>query len=152
VLGLVLVGSKKELLMAKLKPFVTDQQWIRLEPWWPKPQPSAKGGPKDRGDRQVFDGIIWLWPTGAKWNHFADRYPSAGTCGPRLQPWEEPGIWLQIWPKSLSELEPQGELDWEETLADGSLAWAKKGVHALERAKAARVNGGGRWPGSAYRC
>jgi hypothetical protein len=24
---------------------VTDQQWIRLEPWRPKPQPSAKGGP-----------------------------------------------------------------------------------------------------------
>ena len=32
--------------MAKLKPFVTDQQWIRLEPWRPKPQPSAKGGPQ----------------------------------------------------------------------------------------------------------
>ena len=23
--------------MAQQKPFVTDQQWIRLEPWWPKP-------------------------------------------------------------------------------------------------------------------
>jgi len=56
---------------------VTDQQWIRLEPWRPKPQPSAKGGPKTRGNRQVFDGIIWLWPTGAGWNHLADRYPSA---------------------------------------------------------------------------
>jgi len=31
--------------MAKLKPFVTDEQRIRLEPWRPKPQPSAKGGP-----------------------------------------------------------------------------------------------------------
>ena len=28
--------------MAKLKPFVTDEQWIRLGPWWPKPQPSPK--------------------------------------------------------------------------------------------------------------
>ena len=24
---------------------VTDEQWIKLEPWRPKPQPSAKGGP-----------------------------------------------------------------------------------------------------------
>ena len=32
--------------MAKLKPFVTDQQWIRLEPLRLKPQPSAKGGPQ----------------------------------------------------------------------------------------------------------
>ena len=52
--------------MAQQKPFVTDQQWIRLEPWRPKPQPSAKGGPKPRGNRQVFDGIIRLWPTGAE--------------------------------------------------------------------------------------
>ena len=51
--------------MAKLKPFVTDEQRIRLEPWRPKPQPSAKGGSKPRGNRQVFDGIIRLWPTGA---------------------------------------------------------------------------------------
>ncbi|MAE19956.1 hypothetical protein CMK12_13695 [Candidatus Poribacteria bacterium] len=44
---------------------VTDQQWIRLEPWRPKPKPLAKGGPKPRGNRKVFDGIIRLWPTGA---------------------------------------------------------------------------------------
>jgi len=66
--------------MAKLKPFVTDEQRIRLEPFRPKPQPSAKGGSKPRGNRQVFDGIIRLWPTGAGWNHLADRYPSASTC------------------------------------------------------------------------
>jgi len=138
--------------MAQLKPFVTDQQWIRLEPLLSKPQPSPTGKPKPRGNRQVFDGIIWLWPTGAGWNHFADRYPSASTCWPRLQPWEEQGVWLQIWPKFLSELDQQGQLDWEETLADGSLAWAKKEAQALERAKAARADDGGRWPGSAYRC
>ena len=106
---------------------VTDQQWIRLEPLRPKPQPSAKGGPKPRDNKQVFEGIIWVLPTGARWNHLPDRYPSASTCWPRLQPWEEPGVWLQIWPKFLSELDQQGQLDWEETLADGSLAWAKKG-------------------------
>ncbi|MDP6751525.1 MAG: transposase, partial [Candidatus Poribacteria bacterium] len=44
---------------------VTDEQWIRLEPLLPKPKPSAKGGPKPRDNRQVFDGIIWVLPTGA---------------------------------------------------------------------------------------
>jgi len=111
--------------MAKLKPFVTDEQRIRLEPFRPKPQPSAKGGPKPRGNRQVFDGIIWVWR--------------------RLQQWEEQGVWLKIWRKFLSELDQQGQLDWEETLADGSLAWAKKGAHALERPKAGRVQSGWWW-------
>jgi len=88
--------------MAKLKPFVTDEQWIRLGPWWPKPQPSPKGGPKPRGNKEVFDGIIWVWPTGAGWNHLPDRYPSASICRRRLQQWEEQSVWLQIWPKFLS--------------------------------------------------
>ncbi|MAE20035.1 hypothetical protein CMK12_14095 [Candidatus Poribacteria bacterium] len=43
-----------------------------------------KGGPRPRGNRQVFDGIIWVLPTGPGWNHLADRYPSASTCRPRL--------------------------------------------------------------------
>jgi hypothetical protein len=63
--------------MAKQKPFITDQQWIRLEPLRPKPKPSPKGGPKPRDNRQVFDGIIWVLPSGARWNHLPDRYPSA---------------------------------------------------------------------------
>jgi len=67
--------------MAKLKLFVTDEQWIRLEPLLPKPNPSPKDGPKPRGNRQVFDGIIWLLPTGAGWNHLADQYPSAALAG-----------------------------------------------------------------------
>ncbi|MDP6594377.1 MAG: transposase [Candidatus Poribacteria bacterium] len=128
--------------MSKLKPFVTDEQWIRLEPWRPKPQPSAKDGPEPRGNREVFDGMIRLLPTGAGWNDLADQYPSASTCWSRLQPWEEPGVWLKIWPKFLSELNQQGQLDWPETLADGSLAWAEKGAQALERPKAERVASG----------
>ena len=138
--------------MAKQKPFITDQQWIRLEPLLPKPKPSAKGGPKPRDNRQVFDGIIWVLRSGARWNDLPDQYPPASTCWSRLQPWEKQGVWLKIWPKFLSKLNQQVQLDWPETLADSSLAWAKKGAHALERAKAGRVNDDGRWPGSPYRC
>ena len=139
---LCLVGCKKELLMAKQKPFVTEEQWIRLEPWRPKPKPSAKGGRKPRGNREVFDDIIWLLRSGARWNDLADRYPSASTCWPRLQQWEEQGVWLKIRPKFLSELDQQGQLDWEETFADGSFAGATKGAPVLERAKAERVQSG----------
>ena len=123
--------------MAQLKPVVTDEQWSRLEPWLPKPKPAPKGGRKPRGNREVFDGIIWVWPSGARWNDLADRYPSASTCGPRLQQWEEQGVWLKLWPKFLSQLDQPGQLDWEETFADG-----KKGAHALERPKAGRVQSG----------
>jgi len=106
---------------------------------WPKPQPSAKGEPKPRGNRQVFDGIIWLLRSGARWNDLPDQYPPASTCWSRLQPWEEQGVWLKIWPKFLSKLNQQVQLDWPETLAGGRLARAEKGAQALERPKAERV-------------
>ena len=42
--------------MPKQKPFVTDQQWIKLEPLRPKYKRSLKGGPKRIGHRNVFEG------------------------------------------------------------------------------------------------
>ena len=140
--------------MAKQKPFVREEQWIRLEPWRPKPKPSAKGGRKPRGNREVFDDIIWLLRSGARWNDLADRYPSASTCWPRLQQWEEQGVWLKIWPKFLSELDQQGQLDWAETFAAGSFTGAKKGPRRWkdQKRQGYKVDGGGRWPGSPYRC
>jgi len=56
--------------MAQQKPFVTDQQWIRLEPLRPKPKPSPKGGRKPRGNREVFDGMIWVLRSGARWKTY----------------------------------------------------------------------------------
>ena len=140
--------------MAKQKPFVTEEQWIRLEPWRPKPKPSAKGRQKPRGNREVFEGIIWLLRSGARWNDLPDRYPSASICWPRLQQWEEQSVWLKIWPKFLSELDQQGQLDWAETFADGSFVWAKKGPMRWkeQRRKGDKVDSGSRWLGSPYRC
>ena len=131
--------------MAKQKPFVREEQWIRHEPWWPKSKPSAKGGRKPRDNREVFDRIIWLLRSGARWNDLPDRYPSASTCWPRLQQWEEQGVWLKIWPKLLSELDQQGQLDWAETFAAGSCVWAKKEAQALDRVKADRGQSGWWW-------
>ena len=82
--------------MAKQKPFVREEQWIRHEPWWPKSKPSAKGGRKPRDNREVFDRIIWLLRSGTRCNDLVDRYPSASTCWPRFQQWEEQSVWLKI--------------------------------------------------------
>ncbi len=87
----------------------------------------------------MFDGIIWVLRSGARWNDLPDQYPPASTCSSRLQPWEEQRVWLKIWPKFLSKLNQQVQLDWPETLAGGRLARAEKGAQALERPKAERV-------------
>ena len=59
------VDVKRNFFMPKQKPSVTDQQWVKLEPLWPKHKRSPQGGPKQIGYRDVFEGIIWVLRTGA---------------------------------------------------------------------------------------
>lgn len=83
----------------------------------------------------VFEGILWVLRTGARWKDLPDRYPSPATCWRRLRDWEEAGVWLALWRAFLSTLDTRGRLAWEETFADGSLAPAKKGAPAVGKTK-----------------
>ncbi len=131
--------------MAKTEPFVTNEQWAKIEPLLPQYKPSPKGGRTRKGNREVFEGIAWVLHSGAWWKDLPDRYPSPSTCWRRLQEWEEQGIWLKVWRKFLSELDEQGQLEWEETFADGSFAPANKGGTASARRNAERVRSGWWW-------
>jgi transposase len=131
--------------MAKTEQFVTDEQWAKIEPLLPVYKPSPKGGRQRRGNREVFEGIAWVLRSGARWKDLPRRYPSPSTCWRRLNEWEERGIWLKIWRKFLSELDEQGQLEWEETFADGSFASAKKGGVRSVRPNVEKVRSGWWW-------
>lgn len=131
--------------MAKIEPFVTDEQWKKLEPLLPQYKASPKGGRRRRDNREIFEGIAWVLRSGARWKDLPERYPSPTTCWRRLQEWEEQGVWLKLWRKFLSELDEQSQLEWEETFADGSFAPAKKGGAAWARPNAERVRSGWWW-------
>ena len=131
--------------MAKTEQFVTNEQWAKIEPLLPQYEPSPKGGRRRKGNREVFEGIAWVLRSGARWKDLPRRYPSPSTCWRRLNEWEEQGIWLKIWRKFLSELDEQGQLEWEETFADGSFAPAKKGGPPSARPNAERVRSGWWW-------
>lgn len=124
---------------------LTDEQWKKIEPLLPKAKRSKRGGRPPKGNRECFEGILWVLRSGARWKDLPAQYPSPSTCWRRLQSWEERGIWLDIWRKFLGELDEQGRLDWEETFADGSFAPAKKGVPASARPNAERVQSGWWW-------
>ena len=66
--------------MARQKPFVTDEQRIKLELLLPKAKRSQKGGRKPRSNKEVFDDIIRVLPSRVRWSDLPDRYPSASTC------------------------------------------------------------------------
>lgn len=131
--------------MAKDKTLLTDEQWQKIEPLLPEFRRSGKGGPKPIDNRRVFEGILWVLRSGARWKDLPDRYPSASTCWRRLRDWEDEGVWERVWRAFVAELDEKGQLDWAETFADGSFAPAKKGVTVSERPNAERVRSGWWW-------
>jgi transposase len=124
---------------------LTDEQWSKIEKLLPKAKRSPAGGRRRVDDRRCFEGILWVLRSGARWKDLPAQYPSPSTCWRRLRDWEAQDVWLTLWRKFLGELDERGQLDWEETFADGSFAPAKKGAPASEKPNAARVQSGWWW-------
>ena len=124
------------------KPFLSDEQWKKIEPLLP--QSSRRGRPW-ADNRRVLEGILWVLKTGARWRDLPPEYPSPSTCWRRLQLWEEQEVWLDVWRQFLAELDARGRLDWSESFVDGSFAPAKKGARASAKPSAARARSGWWW-------
>lgn len=122
------------------KPFVSDSQWVLIEPYLRNPPPSPKGGRPPVDPRPCLEGILWMLRSGARWQDLPDRYPSPATCWRRLQKWTQSGVWLTVWQMLVALLDDLGQIDWEEAIGDGTFAPGKRGVKTLvspRRAKAA---------------
>ena len=115
---------------------LSEEQWQRIVPLLPK---LRSKGRRWSDNREVFEGILWVLKTGARWRDLPPKYPSASTCWRRLRLWEERGVWLKIWRAFLRELDQRGRLDWSESFLDGSFAPAKKGALASAKPSAARA-------------
>jgi len=124
---------------------LTDEQWAIISPLLPTPPPQPRGGRPWIDNRAVFEGILWVLRSGARWKDLPERYPSPSTCWRRLNQWEDQGVWLDIWRAFLRTRDARGLLDWEETFADGSFASAKKGDQPSVRPSVARVRSGWWW-------
>jgi transposase len=131
--------------MAREDSELTDAQWAKIAPLLPELKASPRGGPKPIPNRPVFEGSLWVLRTGARGKDLPERFPSPSTCWRRLRAWEEQGVWLRAWRAFLAQRDAQGQLDWSEAFADGSVAPANKGGLALGRRNAARARSGWWW-------
>jgi transposase len=131
--------------MARKPSELTDAQWEKSAPLLPEHKASPRGGPKPIANRPVFKGILWILRTGARWPDLPERFPSPSTCWRRLRDWEEQDVWLKAWRAFLAHLDAQGQWDWSEAFADGSVAPAKKGGPVSGRPNAARARSGWWW-------
>ncbi len=124
---------------------LTDEQWQKIEPLIPKQVRGPKGGRPRADDRLVFEGILWVCRTGARWKDLPDRYPHPSTCWRRLRKWEKEGVFKDMWRAFLSELDHKGALDWDEVFVDGSFFPAKKGARESGRPSGVREQSAWYW-------
>jgi len=125
--------------------YLTDEQWRKIEPLIPKKSRSEKGGRPRADDRLVFEGILWVLKTGARWRDLPDRYPHPSTCWRRLREWYEDDVLKDMWRAFLSVLDHDGILDWDEVFVDASFFPAKKGAQQSGRPSGARERSAWYW-------
>lgn len=119
-------------------PQLSDEQWACIQPFFADPPPSAKGGRPRVAPRQCLEGVLWILQTGARWKDLPERYPSPATCWRRLREWVESGAFARAWKRLLGKLDRLRGIDWEQFIADGTFAPAKKGVPRLATPRRAR--------------
>ena len=85
--------------------YLTEKQWKVIEPLLPK---LKSNGRPWKNNRLVFEGILWILRTGARWKDLPEKYPSPSTCWRRLKMWEEQGVWEKIWRTFIRRLDKRG--------------------------------------------
>jgi len=117
---------------------LTDAQWLVIEDLFPEPAMTRLGGRPRIPPRECLEGILWVLRTGARWKDLPTFFPSPPTCWRRLKEWTEAGIFQKAWARILRTLDRFGKLDWDQALADGSFARAKKGAHSSGKRSVAK--------------
>ena len=84
---------------------LTDEEWGRLEKYFPQRQPGQLGRPRNE-DRQMLNGILWITRTGAPWRDLPERYGAWSSVYSRFAQWQKSGLFQTI----LTELGVEADL------------------------------------------
>lgn len=118
---------------------LTEEQWALIAPLFPELLPREDGRGRPPADtRAVFDGVLWILRTGARWQDMPERFPPYQTCHRRFQRWVREGTLKAVLESLAEDLRSRGKLDLSECFIDATFAAAKKGALALGRPSAAR--------------
>lgn len=94
------------------------------------PQYEHKPTGRKRADLvRVFEGIVWLLTSGARWEDIPkEKYASYQTCHRYFQEWVRCGVFQNALLVLSEELEDKGMLQLHESFLDGCFVPAKKGA------------------------
>jgi transposase len=132
-------GLTKSASMTERKPQITDEQWLLIAELFAEDLPSPAGGRPRIPSRPCLEGIVWILRSGARWKDLPKDFPSPTTCWRRLNEWTKSGVFQKVWARLLRKLDGLGRVRWEEVIADGTFASAKKGDCVSARLNGAKA-------------
>jgi transposase len=124
-------GSRMEPNTYSVPPQLTDEQWSLISDLFPTPKSDPRGGRPRADVRRCLEGIVWVLRSGARWKDLPRSFPSYVTCWRRFVEWSMSGVWDRAWQRLVNKLDERGVVDWEQGIADGTFASAKKGAISL---------------------
>jgi transposase len=89
---------------------LTDEAWARIEPLMPSCD--GKPGRRFRDHRQVFEGIVHHYRTGAAWRDLPEEFGPWQTVWKRHHRFSKDGTWDAVLAELLAEADAVGEIDW----------------------------------------
>ncbi len=72
--------------------WLSDAQWLRIEPLLPK----GRKGAHRVDDRRVLSGIVHMLQSGARWRDCPAAYGPYTTIYNRFNRWSKQGLWFEI--------------------------------------------------------
>jgi len=107
---------------------LSDDQWYQIERVLPRPIKQSGGPGRPICDFvEVFEGIVWVLVSGARWKDLPFEYPSYQTCHRRFQQWAQSNVFRQLLINVVRESASKGKVALSETYIDGSFILAKRG-------------------------
>ena len=75
---------------------LTDAQWQRVAPLFPKPHPDGRGRPRTASYREILNAILYLLRTGCAWRLLPHDFPHWKTVYTYFRLWRLAGLWEKI--------------------------------------------------------
>ena len=70
---------------------VSRESWKFISKHLSKVKREDTRGRKRRRDRDIYEGIMWLFNSGARWQDMPKYFPSKSTCHRRFSEWSRDG-------------------------------------------------------------
>jgi transposase len=112
--------------MAMRRYELSDRQWSRIAPLFPRSTRTGKAGRPPHDHRPIVNGILWVLHTGAPWRDLPDRYGPWQTVFTRFNGWRRDGTWVRVVTSLLDELDDNGRIDHDLWCIDGTVIRASR--------------------------